>query len=216
MLAIDFRNAPEAPTRPRCRTSTTASAGSKRMAANSAAAQSGSAPTARRSGGHQVLLAAMRPDDSRYRALPLSEAPEVDAKLAFVISGWGRALPARSLQARHGAGQARPGEEPRHILCRRGHADRGTPALAIERGEKVHLPPALVFQGTKDEWTPVELAERLAADYRRAGGSLDLLLVEGERHTFVNEHPFAPNSVKTMQTVQAFIKKHGLGQQLTR
>jgi acetyl esterase/lipase len=26
------------------------------------------------SGGHQVLLAAMRPDDSRYRALPLAEA----------------------------------------------------------------------------------------------------------------------------------------------
>src|SRR5580700_10305087 len=41
------------------------------------------------SGGHQVLLAAMRPDDPRYRALPLAEAPEVDARLAFVISGWG-------------------------------------------------------------------------------------------------------------------------------
>src|SRR5580693_6267052 len=41
------------------------------------------------SGGHQVLLAAMRPEDPRYRALPLAEAPEVDARLAFVISGWG-------------------------------------------------------------------------------------------------------------------------------
>jgi hypothetical protein len=65
----------------------------------------------------------------------------------------------------------------------------------------------------KDQWTSVELAEQLAADYRRAGGSLDLLLVEGERHTFVNEHPFAPNSVKTMEAVQAFIKKHGAGRQ---
>src|SRR5690348_15402249 len=41
------------------------------------------------SGGHQVLLAAMRPDDPRYVALPLSEAPGSDAHLAFVISGWG-------------------------------------------------------------------------------------------------------------------------------
>ena len=70
-----------------------------------------------------------------------------------------------------------------------------------------------MFQGTKDEWTSGELADRLAAAYRRAGGSLDLLLVEGERHTFVNEHPFAPNSVKTMEAVHAFIKKHGSGQQ---
>jgi acetyl esterase len=37
-----------------------------------------------------------------------------------------------------------------------------TPALAIERGEKLYLPPALVFQGTKDEWTPVELVRRFA------------------------------------------------------
>ena len=71
----------------------------------------------------------------------------------------------------------------------------------------------LVFQGTKDQWTSVDLAEHLAADYRRGGGSLDLLLVEGERHTFVNEHPFAPNSVRTMEAVQAFIKKHGARRQ---
>src|SRR5436853_2326186 len=41
------------------------------------------------SGGHQVLLAAMRPDDPRYAALPLAEDPKVDAGVAFVISGWG-------------------------------------------------------------------------------------------------------------------------------
>src|SRR5271170_1015971 len=32
------------------------------------------------SGGHQVLLAAMRPDDKRYAALSLPEAPEIDAR----------------------------------------------------------------------------------------------------------------------------------------
>jgi hypothetical protein len=36
--------------------------------------------------------------------------------------------------------------------------------------------------------------------------------MEGERHTFVNEHPFAPNSVKTIEAAKAFIKKHGSGQ----
>ena len=41
------------------------------------------------SGGHQVLLAAMRPDDPRYAALPLAEAPRSTRGSAFVISGWG-------------------------------------------------------------------------------------------------------------------------------
>src|SRR5215467_7737915 len=41
------------------------------------------------SGGHQALLAAMRPADPRYAALPLTDAPQIDARVAFVISGWG-------------------------------------------------------------------------------------------------------------------------------
>src|ERR1700693_5433996 len=45
------------------------------------------------SGGHQALLAAIRPEDPRYRTLPLAEAPDMDAKLAFVVSGWGVLFP---------------------------------------------------------------------------------------------------------------------------
>ena len=77
-------------------------------------------------------------------------------------------------------------------------------------GEKLHLPPALVFQGTRDEWTTVELAEQLATKYRAAGGTMELLLLEGERHTFVNDHPFAANSIKAVEAVKAFIKKYGV------
>jgi hypothetical protein len=51
----------------------------------------------------------------------------------------------------------------------------------------------------------------LATKYRGAGGIMDLLLLEGEHHTFVNEHPF-PNSVKAVEAVKAFIKKYGLEQ----
>ncbi len=45
------------------------------------------------SGGHQVLLAAMRPFDSRYAALPVPDAADVDARVAFVISAWGVLCP---------------------------------------------------------------------------------------------------------------------------
>src|SRR5437588_9646549 len=45
------------------------------------------------SGGHQVLLAAMRPDDPRYAALPLPEGPQIDERAAFLSSGAGGPVP---------------------------------------------------------------------------------------------------------------------------
>jgi acetyl esterase/lipase len=213
VLAIDFRNAPEAPYPASLQD---INYGIRWLKAHcgefgSSADRVGAYGTS--SGGHQVLLAAMRPDDARYRALPLAEASEMDARLAFVISGWGVLFPLERYKLAKEKGNLDLVKSHDTFFADEAMQLEATPALAIERGDKVYLPPALVFQGTKDQWTSVELAERLAADYRRAGGSLDLLLVEGERHTFVNEHPFAPNSVKTMEAVQAFIKKHGAGRQ---
>ena len=41
------------------------------------------------SGGHLILLSAMRPFDSRYTALPLAGTNGVDGTLAYAISCWG-------------------------------------------------------------------------------------------------------------------------------
>src|SRR5437667_337881 len=56
----------------------------------------------------------------------------------------------------------------------------GCPALALERGEKVQLPPVLYLQGTEDLAHPRPHLDRFVAAYRRAGGVLDLELFEGE------------------------------------
>ncbi|HTD79196.1 MAG TPA: alpha/beta hydrolase, partial [Chloroflexota bacterium] len=40
------------------------------------------------SGGHMVMLSAMRPYDQRYAALPLDSDPPADASLAYVMMGW--------------------------------------------------------------------------------------------------------------------------------
>ena len=40
------------------------------------------------SGGHQVVLNALRPRHAPYSALPLPNHPEVDASLAYVIAAW--------------------------------------------------------------------------------------------------------------------------------
>lgn len=209
VLSIEFRNAPEAPYPASLQDINYGIRWLKAHAREfgSSADRVGLYGTS--SGGHQVLLSALRPDDARYKALPLAEAPQMDAKVAFVVSGWGVLYPLeryKIAKATSNAGILKNhdtffGDEKTQI--------EATPALILERGEKVSLPPALVFQGTADEWTTVELAQRFATDYRTAGGTIDLQLLPGEKHTFVNEHPFAPNSVKAVDAVKAFIKKYG-------
>jgi acetyl esterase len=216
VLSIDFRNSSEAPYPASLQD---INYGIRWLKAHSP--EFGSSPDrvgayGTSSGGHQALLAAIRPDDSRYRALPLPEAPEMDAKLAFVVSGWGVLFPLERYKL--AKAQGRPDLAQNHDTFFGNEATQleATPALIIEHGEKVFLPPALVFQGTKDEWTTVELAQRFAADYRGAGGTLDLQLLEGEHHTFVNEHPFAPNSIKAVGLTIAFIKRYGSPRQAER
>ena len=159
------------------------------------------------SGGNQALLAAMRPDDPRYRALPLPQAPDLDAKVAFVVAGWGVLDPLQ----RYGFAQRTNTEG----LIKAHHAFWGTeeamsdgsPPLILRRGEPVALPPAFLYQGTQDKWTPVATAETFVALYREAGGKIELQLFEGEPHAFVNDHPDSPNTAKAQAMMAAFIRK---------
>jgi acetyl esterase/lipase len=209
VLSIDFRMPPEAPYPASLQDINYGIRWLKAHAGvfGSSAGQVGAYGTS--SGGHQILLAAIRPDDPRYRALPLADAPDMDAKLAFVVSGWGVLFPLERYKLAKAKGDDTLAKGHDTFFGSEATQIEATPALIIERGEKVFLPPALVFQGTADQWTTVELAQRLATDYRNAGGSIDLLLLDGARHTFLNEHPFDPNSLKAMVAMIAFIKKYG-------
>jgi acetyl esterase len=209
VLAIDFRNAGDAPYPASLQDINYGIRWLKAHAGEfgSSAGQVGAYGTS--SGGHQILLAAIRPDDPRYKALPLADAPDMDAKLAFVVSGWGVLFPLERYKVAEAKGDKDLMKDTERFFGSEATEIEATPALIIERGEKVYLPPALVFQGTKDQWTTVELAQRFADDYRKAGGSIDLVLLDGARHTFLNEHPFEPNSVKALKTMIAFIKQHG-------
>jgi acetyl esterase/lipase len=209
VLSIDFRNAPEAPYPASLADINYGIRWLKARAGEfgSSASQVGAFGTS--SGGHQALLTAIRPHDPRYCAQRLDEAPDIDARLAFVISGWGVLYPLDRLALAKAQGKADLikshatffGTDEAHI--------EATPTLIIERGEKVYLPPALVFQGDRDEWTTVEQVERLAKAWRGSGGTFEMLIAEGERHTYLNEHPAAPNSVKALEAIKAFIMQHG-------
>ncbi len=125
VLAIDFRNAGEAPYPASLQDINYGMRWLKAHANEfgSSAGQVGAYGTS--SGGHQALLAAIRPDDPRYRALPLAEVPEMDAKLAFVVTGWGVLFPLERYKLAKAQGKAGLAKDHDRILRQRGDADRG-------------------------------------------------------------------------------------------
>jgi acetyl esterase len=159
------------------------------------------------SGGNQALLAAMRPNDPRYRALTLAAAPELDAKVAFVVIGWGVLDPVQRYGLARRSGTARLVAAHDAFWGSEAAMSDGSPPLILRRGEPVQLPPAFLYQGTTDKWTPVETAQDFVALYREAGGEAELALFEGEPHAFVNDHPDSPNTAKAMATMATFIHK---------
>src|SRR5690606_6233965 len=93
VLSLDFRNAPEAPYPASLQDINYGIRWLKAHAREFGSTAGRVGAYGWSSGGHQILLVAIRPDDPRYCALPLAEAPDMDAKLAFVISGWGVLYP---------------------------------------------------------------------------------------------------------------------------
>lgn len=160
------------------------------------------------SGGHQVLLAALRPGDPRYAALSLAEAPALDARLAFVISGWGVLDP----WLRYGLAQKAGNRElvANHDAFWGSEAAMrdGSPPAILASGERVDLPPALLFQGDADEWVPVEVARTLAAAWRKAGGACELILYPGAKHGFMTGKPDAPYAAAAIAAMLDFIRRH--------
>jgi acetyl esterase/lipase len=147
------------------------------------------------SGGHLAMLAAMRPTEARYAAVPLPEAAAVDASVRAVVMLWPVINPlSRYRNAVRLRNSANPpawvGDIPdRHDLYWKTTAamQEGNPMLILEHGEKAELPPALWIQGKPDpvhDYRDPEGSfdgnepERFAQAYRRAGGSLDLLTID--------------------------------------
>jgi acetyl esterase/lipase len=160
------------------------------------------------SGGHQALLAAMRPLDARYAALPSPEGPAVDARVAFVVSGWGVLDPLLRYHLAKQAGNAELVANHHAFWGDEAAMSEGSPPAILDRGERVFLPPALVFGGDADEWVPVDTMRRLAASWRNAGGEVELQLYPGQGHGFMTGKPDARYARPAIERMMAFIRKH--------
>jgi acetyl esterase/lipase len=159
------------------------------------------------SGGHVAQLVAMRPRDARYGAIPLPEAPGLDATVAYVATR----SPISDCHARYE--HMVKTNRPEMVKKSKMYFDpwdsifEGNPALILERGEKVVLPPAIWVQGRPDETHdyhdpeggfPGNEPERFVSNYRKAGGDIEITYFDNEkRNTDVSHAP-----------VLDFLKKH--------
>jgi len=147
------------------------------------------------SGGHLGMLAGMRPDDPRYASVKLpAGSPNVDATVGAVCMVWPVINPiSRYRMALHLRATENPGwikDIPeRHVTYWKNDDAmiEGNPMLAMERGEKMEMPPAMWIQGRPDPThdyrdptapIPGNEPERFTANYRRLGGKLDLQYIE--------------------------------------
>ena len=176
------------------------------------------------SGGHLAILAAMRPDDARYSAIPLPDgSPPLDANLRCVVMFWpvtnplGRYHNARQLSM--GANPPDWAKETMQLSLAYWQTEKrmseGSPLLILERGEWVATPPALLIQETNDPKHDYPdsgpgfsgtAAQRFADRYARAGGEIKLTYYDAPLDFNTGEPP-RPEAVEALESVVAFIHR---------
>jgi acetyl esterase/lipase len=157
------------------------------------------------SGGHMVMLSAMRPRDPRYSAIPLEGGSELDASVAYVLMGW----PVLDPHARYLHVQ-RLGREETLQAHHRYFGDEATmreanPQQILERGENVELPPALIFQGADDDVLSPQTAERFVEAYGAAGGIIELAKFPHAGHGYSRQE--GPNAHRTLDVMDSFVER---------
>ncbi len=157
------------------------------------------------SGGHLVMLSAMRPCDSRYAALPLTAQSQVDATLGYVIALYPILDPyARYLFAQQ-TGRADLINAHDAYFQTSQAMQEGNPQLILSRGEQAEHPPTLILQGTADLNVTLEMEERFTAAYRAAGGWIDLVTFPGAQHGFTLIP--GPETDRAIALMKAFIAR---------
>jgi acetyl esterase len=169
------------------------------------------------SGAHQAMLLGMRPHDARYAALPApAGAGGVDGTLACVImispviDPLGRYLYAKGLRSDctppEGMGAQWPPMHEQYWGTEEAMAE-GAPARILARGEKTALPPTLTLRRAYEASHPRPDFDEFIDQYRKAGGSIDVMIFEGEGGGLLSDLS-SQVAEQTLEEMGKFINKH--------
>ena len=159
------------------------------------------------SGGHQVVLSALRPRHPAYSVLPLPDYPELDARLVYVIAGWPVIDPLYRFRF------AKEFNREEHIKA---HIEywkteeamaEGSPQTIIEQNKRVELPPILMLLKANDRNHPLEMQERFIASYRKRGGMIEVHTFDGLPEHRVVPSPAQPDTMRLIDTITEFISR---------
>jgi len=157
------------------------------------------------SGGHIAELLAMRPRDSRYGAIPLPEAPQLDATVAYVAMRSPISDPVARFQ--HAKEMKRDAMVKNHTTYFKPWETiyESSPQQILERHEKINLVPMLIMQGALDDNVLPAVQEKFAAAYKAAGGDCQYQLFEGSEHEWVATP--GPQTDRARELVKSFIAR---------
>jgi len=169
------------------------------------------------SGGHQAMLLGMRPNDARYAALPSPAGAEgVDGTLACVImvspviDPLGRYLYAKGQRSDckppEGVGAQWPPMHEQYWGTEETMAE-GAPARILAGGEKTALPPTLALRRAYEASHPRPDFDEFVDQYRKAGGSIDVTIFEGEGGGLLSDLS-SQVAEQTLEEMGKFINKH--------
>ena len=156
------------------------------------------------SGGHTVLLSAMRPNHPAYSYIDLPGS-DADATMKYLLLGWPIVDPYARYRFVQEMGNDRIIGLSEAYFRTTDAMKEGSPGQILQRGEEAVLPPTLIVQGTADNNLPVPVTERFAVDYRKAGGDLELEMFPDMPHLFGNTP--GPDSDRAIALMKKFASR---------
>ena len=157
------------------------------------------------SGGHIAELLGLRPNDPRYNSLVLHEAPQINARVDYIMvrspisNPYARYQNALKLKRPHmitnNINYFRPMES----------IHEGNPQEILDRKESVELPPLLIMQGDLDDNVLPITQEQFIKSYKAAGGNGQLIVFKDSEHEWVAQESVQTD--KARQTVREFIAR---------
>ena len=209
VAAVDFRQSPDHPYPAQVADVNLATRWLKAHAAEFNADPDTVGGIAGSSGGHTVLLSAMRPNHPAYSYIDLPGS-DADATMKYLLLGWPIVDPYARYRFVQETGNDRIIGLSEAYFQTTDAMKEGSPGQILQRGEEAVLPPTLIVQGTADNNLPVPVTEQFAVDYRKAGGDLELEMFPDMPHLFGNTPgPDSDRAIALMKKFAARILSEG-------